>query len=708
MSEQSSIPSRGTYHTTEQREQASQQQAFRQLLQRIRLVNGQNASALAELITARFSNPAVYRETMEDVLTEGVHELLVPSSSSSSSSSSSTSIQQPHLPPIFQQTQQRMQASQQRYSDGNQYVIQLPVQTNQQSFGVSQQAHAGQLFLQVPLQQLYVVNPGNANPQMFLQVPQLQANSNIPPLESSIESQQSHLQRAESLFLQPSQQSVQNVQQQNPQGNHLLTELSQQTNQHLQSQQSLNGSQSQQQHIQGIQHSLPQLSQQIPILSLQQPFQQTQPLFVQVLQQSSAIPQQSYPQQNQHPLLQVPQQPVQSLQQPLVQQSTQVFQQSNQTTPSFLLGLPQESAQIVQQIQSNQRSTSFEESASRIFQQMLRQISRQSMLESRETNSGSSESTSLPAQVTQMTQQQSNQQQMNQQLQAQTVPRTQLINRESVGVPSGISHASVSQSQPRQQSSETVQRPLEIPDVSLFSLPLEHFMRVIQQCPYRPSDQASSMQSNRQLHLRSFIQSHQESSTQLIRESFVQSSQQSSSLRQELSTQLPQSLSSEDHIQVLPPEVAASSNHSSTAAVLNDRVNAPTVITNINELREIVPEDSRDDEVFIDDEGNDNSLSETNTSSIIAVSRPRNSSESQETITDNESGIPESNNIASLLRNQFLNLDEINRLLESATNDDDDEAVELRDEFDQIFHGDILVAQEMANYLADQLAKIES
>ncbi|KAL4002537.1 hypothetical protein ACH3XW_3855 [Acanthocheilonema viteae] len=782
MPEQSSTPTREKSHRTQQREQT-----FHQLLHQLRL-SGQNASSSSpELISSGFSISDAARQVIENVLTEGVHELLVPSSSSSSSS-----IQQSQLQAIIQQFQQRIQSSRQRYSDGNQYIIQLPVQSNQQSSGISQQSRAEQLLLQVSLQQpqqLSVVNPGNINTQMFLQVPQLQGNSNIPPLESSIASQQSHMQRAESLFRQPSQQSAQNVQQQNPQGNnHSLAELSQQTNQCLQSQQHLNGSQYQQQHIQGIQQSLLQLSQQVPILSLQQPLQQTQPLLVQILQQSSTTPQQPRPQQNHHPLIQVPQQPVQqrmpvhyplqqvqstqqalaqSLLLPSVQQPAQVFQQSNQAMPSFLLGIPREAAQVLQQTQSNQPPTSLQESASQSIQQMFRQMSQQSMSEVRGTNSEDLESTALLAQVRQKTQQQLNQQQTVQEL-----LRSQLINWESMGIPLGILQVSEPQLQPSQQSSETVQKSLEIPDVSLFNLSPEHFMRVIQQCPYsRSSDQASSVQPFRQLRPSSFLQSCQASSplgqlssTQLTPQSLLQSDRQSSSLHHQSSTQF--SLSPKNQIQVLPSEAAVSSNRSrSSAAILNDTVTTPSVIASINELRETFPEDSRYDEEPVNNERNDTSISEaeTNISSISTVSgattRLTNSNESHETMADNdstvrtiphtteaiyvdsrhisglndnslsvahltfdptatltqflhnqqtESDIPEHNVVASsLLLNHFSSSNEINHLLGNNTNDNI-ETVESRNELDQILRDDILVAQEMANYLADQLAKIES
>lgn len=543
MSEQSSTPSRETSSTTQQRKQA-----LRQLLQQIKLFIEQNQSLLSEPIPMDLPMSERSREVVGNTLEKGVRELFLPTPSPSS-------IQQPDLQTPFQEFRQGVQGFQQRYPDTSQYVI--PLQTNQQYSRISQQPHAEQLYLPLPvqrLQQLYAVNPENTNTQVFLQVPQLQPNSNA----SSIASEQLHMQGVDSFFLQPFQQSAQNVQRQNPQGNHLLTEISQQTNY---SQQALHGSQLLQQHHQGNQSSFLQLPQQIPTPSLQPLLQQARPLIYQSFQQYFDARHPPPLQQNQRPLFQLSQQPMH--QEILVQQIPHIQlplaqQPPNQAIPSFLSGTRRETAQFAQQMQCNQSSISLEESVPQGVQQMFRQMPQQSVLEPSGTNSVSTANISSLAQLTQ---QQSNQQRMIQQSQAQTVheQRTQLSNGD-VRTPWGISQVSEPQLQlqQQQQSSETVQKYLEIPDVSLFSLAPQHFMQVIRQQPYdMPSDQA-------------------EPSRQPFLQSYQSDQQPPSSLQEGSSAPLNQS----------PLEGATSLNqNNSSEAVLNDGSAAPN---DTNELFEIV------------------------------------------------------------------------------------------------------------------------
>ncbi|EFO20973.1 hypothetical protein LOAG_07517 [Loa loa] len=657
---------------THQQEQVSQEQAFHQQPQqlKIRFSHRQNVQPSKKPSSKGSSITDSSREVIENMLTDGVHEILVPSSSS---------IQQPHL---LQQAQQQVQTSQQKYPEENQFVIPLPVQTNQQSFGIPQQSQE-QLLLQVPLQQpqqmLNVVNPGTTNTQMFLQVPQLQTNSNIPSQESPITSQQSHMRRAESLFLQASQQSAET----DTRGNRLFIKPSHH-NQRLQLQQPSDGSQ--QQNVQGTQQLLLRLSKQIPISSPQQPLQQAQPLLVQLLQQSSATPRQPCPEQKQHPFLQqttlrpvqkIPvrsslqqvrstrQTPMQSFQRPLVPQSTQVFQQPNQRVSSFSLEIPQETTQIMQQMQSNQPSISSEQPVSQRIQQMFRQISQQPMLEVRGTNS---ENSSLLAQLTQMIQLQ----QMIQQSQVQSTqqpPFAQFIPWESLGVPLGILQVSESDFQSCQQSSQGVQDSLEIPEVSLFDLSPQQFMRIIQQCPYNgPSNQESSTKSARESSLQSRqappIPPGQESSTKLVRESLLKSGQKSStSLYQKSSIQSSRQcpLLQGNQIRELPPESIASLNQINTSPTLNDTVMASVSIPNAGESQETFTEDSYENESN-DDEASDNFISgseatmsspefiatecmksrplqtvASEASQITVSTRPRNSSKSQKARADSYS-----------------------------------------------------------------------
>lgn len=565
---QSPIPSRETSNAIHQRTQTPQQQRFRQLINQMLLYPGQNASLLPQISGVPTSNST--RGIIESMLTEGVRELLVLPPSSLSS------IGQPQLQTNSQEAQ--------RYSDGNQYVIQLPVQANQQSSRIFEQSHAEQFLLQIPVQPIYVTDPENTNTQIFLQ-PQLLTTSSISPLESSIASQQSNMQRAESLFLQPSQQSAQNIQQQNLRGNHLLTD-SQPTNQSLQLHEPLNGYHSQ--HVQGIQHSLLRLSQ--PVLSLQPLLQQTQPLLVQVLQ-PSITSQQEHSQQNQNSLLRVSQQSVlqrmptqsslqqvQSTQQAHIQRP--LAQQSNQSTTSLLSRISREMAQVVQQVQSNQPSQS--------IQEISRQMYQQSTMESRKTSSESLENTLSLSRVRQMIRQELDQQQMGPQPQPRTLEMLlseQLDNTEEA--PLRILRIAGPHLQPSDQSSETAHDSLEIPDISLFSLSPQYFMRIIQQ-RHRPRNQSSLMQSFRQSRLRSFSQPHRilTTPTQLVQESFRQSNQQSTSLHHESATRLPQSFPPENDIQILPTDAAAPSNRSRSSEVMVDgRVTIDT-----NESRERVPE----------------------------------------------------------------------------------------------------------------------
>ncbi|OZC06281.1 hypothetical protein X798_06734 [Onchocerca flexuosa] len=555
MSEQSSSRSRETFHPT----QNQQEQAFHQSSQQLRIEfpGQQNDLSLIEVLSQRIPVMQLSREVIDAVLINGVRELLLPLSSS---------IQQSYLQQILRQAQQQqVQASQQRHpEETNQFFLQLPIQTSQQlqqPATMSPESHTEQLPLQLPLQQmLHLINLGNTNTQMLSQSPQLLANSNLSSQDSVVASQQPHMQGIESVLSQASRQSPQIIQQENPQNNHFCVELHQQAN--LQQQQeSLDVSQ--QQRVPETQQLLLHIPQQVPVFSfLQQPIQQ--PLLVQVLQQSS---QQSCSNENGHSLLQVPQQPVQPVQQPVMrsiqqmpmqsslqqmlltqqapllssqrsqmppiqQQSIQTVQQPNQARPSILL----EISRAMQQMQSNQPSTSSEQPVSQRIQQMIR-VSQQSTPESRKMDSGIA--SSLLAHLAQMHQQQSNQQMLQQQqLQAVQEPSLgQFISWESMGIPVGILQVSESELQPSQQSSQTARRSLEIPQISLFDLPPQQFMRVIQQCPYnRPSSQESSAQE-------SPIQSYQPSSLQSRQESSTPIHQQSSVLlRQELSAQLAREL----------------------------------------------------------------------------------------------------------------------------------------------------------------------
>nr|CRZ23542.1 Bm9284 [Brugia malayi] len=209
--------------------------------------------------------------------------------------SSASAIQQPYLRMTLRHALQRIQAAQQRYLDRNQFVIQLPMQANQQSTELIQQANAQQQLPQMPSQQLqsmfHVLTPSSTsnstNAQMFRQFPQSQANSNLTPQQSQQQQQQqqTHMQSASQPFLQQS----------NSQNNHLITQSSQQINQSLLQSQQI----SQQQNSTAIQQLLLRLSQQIPTLPSQQSLQQTQPMLVQVLQQSSATSEPFRPEQEQ-------------------------------------------------------------------------------------------------------------------------------------------------------------------------------------------------------------------------------------------------------------------------------------------------------------------------------------------------------------------------------------------------------------------------
>uniref|UniRef100_A0A0R3RJY5 Polyhomeotic-like protein 2 n=1 Tax=Elaeophora elaphi TaxID=1147741 RepID=A0A0R3RJY5_9BILA len=563
---------------------------------------------------------AVSREIIQNIFTEGIYELLARPSSSL------TYAQQLCLQTLLQQALER---SQQRHPNENQCIFQLPAQTNQQSSRISQQSYEEQLqslrLSPQQVQQLQMIIAGNTNGQMLGQISQLQANSNALPTES----QQSNVESIEALILQPSLQLAQNIQFQNQQGNHLFTELSQQANQHLQSQQCLLNESRQQ---------LLQLSQQVPILSLQQSLQQ--PLLLQILQQSStASPQQQCPQQNQHPLLQIPQQVVlqsvsvqpslqqvqQSTQQLLAQsyqRSAQVFQaSSNHGTSSILHEIPRGTSQIAQQLQSNQPSILFDESLSQNIQQTLRQMFQQSMVpESRGTNSGSSESASLLAQLVQQQQQQSNQQQIVQQAQAQGA-RAHLINCGSMGVPLGILQISESQLHPCRQPPEAVPNPIEVPDVSLLDLPPQHLMRIIQQRPYTgQSNRESVMQSFRQLRRKSFMQARKIGFAPLSQLPPHQRAQEL--LNQQSSAALHQesclcSHSPENQTQHLSSKTTVSSNSNGASSAWNQRLIAALSIANANQLATTVAAEGHDDDNSVNGEENSNSClgAEANTSS---------------------------------------------------------------------------------------------
>ncbi|VDN85576.1 unnamed protein product [Brugia pahangi] len=408
---------------------------------------------------------------------------------------------------------------------------------------------------------------------MFRQFPQSQANSNLTPQQSQ---QQQQTQRASQPFLQQS----------NSQNNHLITQSSQQINQSLLQSQQI----SQQQNSTAIQQLLLRLSQQISTLPSQQSLQQTQPMLVQVLQQSSATSepfrpeqeqqrqqqqqqehqqhqhhqQQQQQQQQQHSLQQIPQQtsilrpvnriPVQQIQS--TEQSLPLPQQSNQSRSSFDTGLSQERRQMMQQMQSNQSSLSSEQTILQLIQQMFPQISLQPILESRRTNFDNN--LLFNQRTQQIRQQQSNeQQQIIQQSPTQpTVQRplfAQFIPCASIGV-------SQSGMQTCQQSSRVINDTFEIPQLSLFDLSPQHFMHVIQQCPYnRSSDQQRSVITTQQ--------------------------------------------SSLQPCQELSPGATVSSNQISTSSVLNDTIT--TSLTNANESEETFTGESYDDDGDNDDNDGD-------------------------------------------------------------------------------------------------------
>ncbi|VDO17713.1 unnamed protein product, partial [Brugia timori] len=275
MSEQSS---RETFRVTqEEGENTSQQQIFSQSPQQLRIhfSYDQNVPSIPELLTREYAISDSSRRIIENMSADELQEMFMPSSASA--------IQQPYLRMTLRHALQRIQAAQQRYLDRNQFVIQLPMQANQQSTELIQQANAQQQLPQMPSQQLqsmfHVLTPSSTsnstNAQMFRQFPQSQANSNLTPQQSQQQQQQqTHMQSASQPFLQQS----------NSQNNHLITQSSQQINQSLLQSQQI----SQQQNSTAIQQLLLRLSQQIPTLPSQQSLQQTQPMLVQVLQQSSA------------------------------------------------------------------------------------------------------------------------------------------------------------------------------------------------------------------------------------------------------------------------------------------------------------------------------------------------------------------------------------------------------------------------------------
>ncbi|VDK73734.1 unnamed protein product [Litomosoides sigmodontis] len=650
--------------TAEQREEA-----LRQLLQQIRLFALQNESLPTGLIPLdRPEMSKRNRETIGSTLTRGVRELFLP----------------PSLPyvqqPSFEEFRQRIDEFQLRYPNRSQYVA--PLQTNQQYSRIFQQPYAEQLVLQLPvqpLQQLYAAGAESTVPQVFPQVPQLQSNSSA----SSTASQQLHIQGAEALFLQPLQQSAQNVQRQNPQGNHFLTEMSQQTTNHWsqsESRQLLSGSEPLQQHN--------QTSQQPSASSLQQLLQQAQPLIYQSFQQFFNA---------RHPPP------------PLQQNETPRAHHPNQATPSFLLGTRRgTTTQFAQHVQSDHLSSSLEESLPPGTQQTLLQ----SVLERSGTKSVNAASTSSLTEVTQLTQQQSNQRPVVQQPQAQIVhePRKRLTNW-NVRTPPAMSQVSEPQLQQQQRSSGTVRNYLEVPDVSLFSLPPQHFMRMIRQQPYNtPSGYASSTQPSGQYHPASFSQPHQ-----LMRESNQQPLSQS------------------------PLEGAGPLNErSSSEAVLNDGAVAPVAGGDCDDKESVLGEVS---------------VTETNTSQTCALSEAttesRNSDESQEAATENgfnstvaadqrmtaingcfdprprltspptnKHSLPLTqltlNLISAPSRGQQAEANKTDFSKHNVTNHLVDrsasvvEAMESRNRLDQVLHGDLLLTREIASYLADQVAKVES
>nr|CDQ05994.1 Bm9288, isoform a [Brugia malayi] len=786
MSEQSS---RETFRVTqEEGENTSQQQIFSQSPQQLRIhfSYDQNVPSIPELLTREYAISDSSRRIIENMSADELQEMFMPSSASA--------IQQPYLRMTLRHALQRIQAAQQRYLDRNQFVIQLPMQANQQSTELIQQANAQQQLPQMPSQQLqsmfHVLTPSSTsnstNAQMFRQFPQSQANSNLTPQQSQQQQQQqqTHMQSASQPFLQQS----------NSQNNHLITQSSQQINQSLLQSQQI----SQQQNSTAIQQLLLRLSQQIPTLPSQQSLQQTQPMLVQVLQQSSATSEpfrpeqeqqrqqqqqqehqhhqqhQQQQQQQQHSLQQIPQQtsilrpvnriPVQQMQS--TEQSLPLPQQSNQSRSSFDTGLSQETRQMMQQMQSNQSSLSSQQTILQLIQQMFPQISLQPILESRRTNFDNN------LLFNQRTQQQSNeQQQIIQQSPTQpTVQRplfAQFIPCASIGVPLGILQVSQSDMQTCQQSSRVINDTFEIPQLSLFDLSPQHFMHVIQQCPYnRSSDQQRSVITTQQ--------------------------------------------SSLQPCQELSPGATVSSNQISTSSVLNDTIT--TSLTNANESEETFTGESYDDDGDNDDndgdddnedndgdesdndEESDNFISgaETSTSSTTAETpiiehmngttlqqratlpedpetstptRLENPRELQETEADNDSPVdmtgimrhlgshhtsgpnnntstPINNDHLSssifapvhapttslnnqqsesdnseisnttrsstirLLLSRFLNLNEINFTSNNSRNDD--VTMQSRNDFYQMFDGDQLTLQETTERLVALMARVES
>ncbi|VDN84911.1 unnamed protein product, partial [Brugia pahangi] len=258
MSEQSS---RETSRVTqEEGENTSQQQIFSQSPQQLRIhfPYDQNVPSFSELLIREYGISDSSRRIIENMSADELQEMFMPSSSSASA------IQQPYLRMTLRHALQRIQAAQQRYLDRNQFVIQLPMQANQQSTELIQQANAQQQLPQMPSQQLqsmfHVLTPSSTsnstNAQMFRQFPQSQANSNLTPQQSQQQQQQTHMQRASQSFLQQS----------NSQNNHLTTQSSQQINQSLLQSQQI----SQQQNSIAIQQLLLRLSQQISTLPSQQ------------------------------------------------------------------------------------------------------------------------------------------------------------------------------------------------------------------------------------------------------------------------------------------------------------------------------------------------------------------------------------------------------------------------------------------------------
>ncbi|VDN85135.1 unnamed protein product [Brugia pahangi] len=194
MSEQSS---RETSRVTqEEGENTSQQQIFSQSPQQLRIhfSYDQNVPSFSELLIREYGISDSSRRIIENMSADELQEMFMPSSSSASA------IQQPYLRMTLRHALQRIQAAQQRYLDRNQFVIQLPMQANQQSTELIQQANAQQQLPQMPSQQLqsmfHVLTPSSTsnstNAQMFRQFPQSQANSNLTPQQSQQQQQPIH------------------------------------------------------------------------------------------------------------------------------------------------------------------------------------------------------------------------------------------------------------------------------------------------------------------------------------------------------------------------------------------------------------------------------------------------------------------------------------------------------------------------------------